>query len=355
VVRCARELPKVAEPAAFLAAIAECDRHGAWTRDGEWELGARGVARDAKGDDGDVFSGDVLLATTRYAAFLFDALPVGDPLRARIPDLVRLSRERLRNPALLVLGASSYLQPDDPGRAQILDAVGREPYPPGGDAAHGRDGGALVARADGWSVLVAFRPARLGPDPAAAPPLVRDSPGFGAARTIRSAGFDALAARVQATPVPAGGHEANPLLSAPAVVAEVAAAHGLGEEAAALYVQTLGHLAPTARAVQAWNGWTSARYRKAAAELAAKGLVVEAKRARAGREHFLPGGWEDLKAPEWPVETWKLALYGARREGQGIVRPLGVLLPLEPLHAVYEAAWRRVKAGDRPGYEEVER
>jgi hypothetical protein len=105
--------------------------------------------------------------------------------------------------------------------------------------------------------------------------------------------------------------------------------------------------------VQIWNGWTPVRYRKAAAELTGHELLLEAKRARAGREHFLPGGWEELKAPDLPIETWKLTLYGARRAGDGIVKPLPVLLPLAPIHELFETAWARVEKGDVPGYEEV--
>ena len=47
----------------------------------------------------------------------------------------------------------------------------------------------------------------------------------------------------------------------------------------------------------------------------AGGLVVEAKRPRAGRSLFLPCGWLALKAPHLPVETWKAPLL--TMDGQG--------------------------------------
>ena len=171
-----------------------------------------------------------------------------------------------------------------------------------------------------------------------------------------SPGFQALLARIEQTPVPAGGYEANPQRSAPEWVEAVRAHHDLSEAAAALYLQTLALAAPTKKAVQLWNGWSTPQYKQACAELAAAELLLEAKRARAGRAHFLPGGWEaGFKAPDLPLETWKLPLYGIERGDEGeLIRPLRHVLPLEPLHALFEQAWARVLAGDAPAYEKVQ-
>jgi hypothetical protein len=35
------------------------------------------------------------------------------------------------------------------------------------------------------------------------------------------------------------------------------------------------------------------------------------------------------------------------------VAPLGTMVPLEPLHALFQRAYARVRAGDVPAYEEV--
>ena len=353
-VRCAKELPRALEPAAFLSGLTACARHPAWNRDGEWELAEAGARRVGPADDeGEVFSDDILLATARYFAFLFEALPVGDPLRATLPDAIRLSRQRLGHRGLIV-GLYSQYSLDKPGeRDALLDAIGSEPYPAGGDRAGGRDGGMLLVRAGRWSMAVGLRPARMTDASDGARRLVERQPGYAAARLLLGEDFGRMAARVATSPVPPGGWEANPLASARALVERVREARELSEEAAALYLQILALRAPTKAAVQQWNGWTARRYEKATDELVERGLVMEAKRSRAGRAHFLPGGWEDLKSPDLPVETWKLPLYGAERTEAGLHRPLGVLLPLRPLHELFEAAWARIEAGDPPRYEEV--
>lgn len=131
----------------------------------------------------------------------------------------------------------------------------------------------------------------------------------------------------------------------PELVAEVAARHGLGEDAAALYLQLLALPDPTDRNCARWTGWKPARTKKARAELAATGLVVEAKRPRAGRTFFLPCGWLDLKSPALPVEIWKEGLYPVRAYGRTV--------PVVPVPELFTRAWDRVRAGDAPAYEEL--
>lgn len=131
----------------------------------------------------------------------------------------------------------------------------------------------------------------------------------------------------------------------PALVTEVAAFHGLSEDAAALYLQLLALPDPTDRDCARWTGWKPARMKKARAELAATALVVEAKRSRAGRTLFLPCGWRDLKAPAVPVETWKEGLYPVRDHTR--------VVPLLPVPELFARAWERVRAGDAPAFEEL--
>jgi hypothetical protein len=166
-------------------------------------------------------------------------------------------------------------------------------------------------------------------------------------RALRTILGDDLARALDAGLDPEGpaGAAQNPVVSVPALVTEVAAAHGLGEDAAALYLQLLALPDPTDRNCARWTGWRPARLKKARAELAATGLVVEAKRSRAGRSLFLPCGWRDLKAPALPVETWKEGLYPVGEGSRAV--------PLVPVPVLFTRAWERVCAQDTPAYEEL--
>jgi hypothetical protein len=171
---------------------------------------------------------------------------------------------------------------------------------------------------------------------------------------LRSDELARMMKRVTETPVPAGGWEQNPLASAPALVARVSKARGVSAEAAALYLQMLALLWPTPKNVQIWNGWTPGVYKKAIAELEAEELVLEAKRERAQRSYFLPGGWEALKAPHPPMETWKVPLYTDDRGPTGDPKPRFMrFFAFDAPHVLFELAWERVEAGDPPRYEEV--
>ncbi|WP_193474881.1 hypothetical protein [Streptomyces griseomycini] len=77
----------------------------------------------------------------------------------------------------------------------------------------------------------------------------------------------ALADRSLATPVPPGQYEANPLFSVPDLVDEVAAALGVGRDAAALHLQLHALDRPADRTVRRWNGWTLDHHRAVRREL----------------------------------------------------------------------------------------
>jgi hypothetical protein len=130
-------------------------------------------------------------------------------------------------------------------------------------------------------------------------------------------------------------------------VAAARAAHDLDEAAATLYLQLLTLPNPTKANIALWNGWKPAVYAGAVAALVEKKLVFEAKRARAGREHFLPGGWKEHRQGPLPLEVWKLPLYGGENP------PLGGYLPLAPWGVLFGRAWARVVAGDGPRYERI--
>lgn len=154
----------------------------------------------------------------------------------------------------------------------------------------------------------------------------------------------------------ASGAALDPTCTAPDVVLAVAEAVGVDADAAALYLMLLALPDPTARNIKVWTGWKPARLKAAEAALEAARLddepvVVRAKRSRAGRELFLPGGWVELKNPALPVEEWKVP----DLEVGGDLTQFGqhALLLLRPPSEQFARAWQRVVDGDRPGYSEI--
>jgi len=247
-----------------------------------------------------------------------------------------------------------------------MAALGGEPIPKltDGVVGHRVPGAAIVfesaaAALPGWLRLkLALQPATLDERSAAAlAPLVAEIPEravWHALGYARSDDLAAMMARITDTPVPAGGWEQNPVASAAAVVERAARRLELSGDAAALYLQYLALLWPTSRNLLRWNGWTARRLDAAHAELAGRALILEARRERAQRGHFLPGGWDALRSPHPPMESWKLPLYG-RRSGGSALPILARFAALAPFHLLFERAWQRVEAGDVPKYDEVTR
>lgn len=341
------------------------------TNDGDWRLqfddGSFEVT-DARGEEASFATSDVRNAAI-YIPFLFQ-LPVGHPMRAAIPGYLELVRERLRSPTFLVHVDGDWHYSEDaakvkgevekymrPFQGQPYEClIGDEGTPAQLAGLHAVDTGALLVA--GWydpsgqahhgRTLVAARVRALLDDPTQRARFAEHDIVVSAG-LVESDAYAAMAARVTETPVPESAYEQNPAQSVPDLVAEVAKALEIGEEPAALYLQVLTLMEPTTKNLRIWNGWTAARLKKAFAVLEGAGLVLEAKRARAGRNHFLPGGWMKRSAPRLPYETWKEPLYGLR-DGAG---PLEDYLPLEPFHVLFAKAWQRVKDGDKPEYEEV--
>ncbi|WP_259316799.1 hypothetical protein [Kitasatospora xanthocidica] len=293
------------------------------------------------------------IAALRWLAY---HLPADSPLRPLLPTAAAALRDRLADPELLldldlvrtVKGAS-------------LAAVLRTHFGLPAEGGADRDG---LVHCGPALVLTPYhedyeriwlRPAALtGPDD----PLLELLDGLsssywfsaerGAIEAVLRGEPEQLAASAASVPAPGEGPAwlQNPLLSVPELVAEVSRTHGLGEDAATLYLQLLALPDPTDRNAARWTGWKPARLKKARAELAASGLVLEAKRSRAGRSLFLPGGWQEAKSPALPAETWKAALYELPTH-----RPALVPLPVPELFA---RAWQRTVDGDAPGYEELQ-
>ncbi|MEV0127681.1 hypothetical protein AB0H83_04355 [Dactylosporangium sp. NPDC050688] len=289
--------------------------------------------------------GDLVMAVTRTVPWLVRRLPAGHALRAGLPRVLELVRQRLADPALeLPIGA---LYGD-----KLPDFIAKIGLPVTVDGTT-HDAGLYKAEVDRHWPSILLRPARLtGPDDPRLAALLTEldsSPRFiTAMRAILGGQLDDWVAAAAAE---AGAEEDHdPSRSAPDLVAEVTAKHGIGADAATLYLQLLALPDPTDRNVAAWTGWKPARLKKARAELAATDLVVEAKRARAGRTLFLPGGWIALSSPHLPFERWKLPLF--IRDGDDVTG-LGSVIPVAPAPALFAVAWARVTGGDHPRFEEL--
>ena len=101
---------------------------------------------------------------------------------------------------------------------------------------------------------------------------------------------------------------------------------------------------PTKKQILVVNGWKPAQYDKAAATLVKKKLVIEGKRERAGRDVFLPGGWEK-KSRGVSMETYKVTLY----DRVSFDEPRVTVAP----HTLYARAFARYSSGEKPGFEDV--
>ncbi|WP_052744538.1 hypothetical protein [Streptomyces odonnellii] len=299
---------------------------------------------------------DSVVGSLRWLAY---RLPYSDPLRAVLPMTVRMLRERLADPGLLLdLGVdrdSAY----DAVSPRLREAYGLAPKRGGGEkeivelspvlvltpTRYGRDWDSVWVRPSALLPTGGSDEAgEWGPDHPDLKLMVATAgpaPALEALRALLSEEFMEL---VSADGPP--GAPQNPLHSVPDLVGESAKRFGLSEDAAALYLMLLALPDPTDRHQALWTGWKPARLKKARAELAATDLVVEAKRARAGRTLFLPGGWLEQQTPRLPSESWKTDLLPWNRPG--------FVVPDRPVPGLYEAAWQRVVAGDAPGFEEFQ-
>ncbi|MGQ4360806.1 hypothetical protein [Streptomyces sp. SAS_272] len=294
--------------------------------------------------------GELTRAVAALAGLAY-SLPYGHPLRALLPGALAALRRRFADPELLLDLDVAWTDTGSSAAAELRKAYGLPAV--GGADAHGltHASEALVLRpwyGERETVLVRSGALRTPEDPVFGlmEGLVGEGRGHGM-RALRTLLDEELTRAVTAGADPAGaaGYAQDPILVVPGLVAEVATHHGLGEDAAALYLQLLALPDPTDRNCVRWTGWKPARTKRARAELAASGLVVEAKRARAGRTLFLPCGWLDLKSPALPVELWKKGLYPIPAYGRAV--------PLAPVPELFARAWERVRSGDAPAYEEL--
>ncbi|HLL24572.1 MAG TPA: hypothetical protein VK427_20715, partial [Kofleriaceae bacterium] len=362
-------LPKLA-----LMAMGGAESVPELTTDGHWGFDSHGnvipvssaeplVGQSKLDPEPQVFTFLQLETVLAYLPFVFAELPVGHPLRASSARSFELVRARLENPSLWIDAGSQYLS-DQEAKAfdTVLDGLG-------GELLAGIEKPATVRRFRGAAVQRSGSRAELKLHPATLDAKARATVGklavpfttwggvqvWKALELAASPDYAAFVSRVHKTPVPEGKWEQNPQLSAPRTVAAVAAKHELSRDAAALYLQYLTLLWPTPKNVQLWNEWKPKQFETANAELLEHELILEAKRERAQRSSFLPGGWEALKSPSPPMESWKLPLYGTRSVEANPTPTLPRFLALAPFHLMFERAWQRCEAGDVPRYEEVKR
>ena len=315
-----------------LAMFAQPEVAPALNYDGSWAIKAGTPNFERQPSNTPVFDASTMFTLARLIPWLFLMAPVADPIRQRIPEVIERARQRLKNPHLVIGGA--YVA------AQVQGRTLRELLPQGASPF-------IVTDAFTGFVMTHLRPSAItGREDPRVVAMVGERSNYYAVRFLTDGGAEQFAERVRSTPVPAGGFEANPASSVPELLAEIASTLQLTPEAAALYLQVLTLAEPTIKNVVRWNGWTGKQYKTAAEELLAHQLVVSGKRPRAAREIFLPGAWNPLKAPNLPVETWKLALYeDAPIEGR--------MLILKPVHLLFAQAWSRLRSGDSPRFEEV--
>ncbi|MDB4960729.1 MAG: hypothetical protein JWP01_728 [Myxococcales bacterium] len=368
-----RQLHAPIAPATALAMFAAGADAPELSGDGIWALGKTGdvirvsrseplVGQDQAASDAAVFTDQVLHTANAYLPFLYAELPVGHELRHKAALAYDLISSRLANPSLWCEAGHLYMdEATSKALDRTLDSFGGEVLAGFDDGITGRHApGAVVVR-NHMRAALKLRPAMIDAKARVLiGPLATQISQWGhsvwkSLEYVRSPGLAQIVARIRSTPVPAGGWEQNPLASAPQLVDRVATHLGVSKDAAALYLQYLALLLPTAKHLQRWNAWKPKHLEAATRELFDKELILEAKRERAQRSHFLPGGWEALKAPDTPMETWKAPMYGARNAEGRLVAPLGRFLALAPFHVLFEVAWERIESGDVPRYDEVKR
>ncbi|MFF3867717.1 hypothetical protein [Micromonospora sp. NPDC001898] len=297
------------------------------------------------------FTGEVLRSTIALAAWVAHHAPAGDPCRAALPAALAVTRDRLANPGLL-LDLDQYVSlPEFRQVAGTPSETG-----PGWERY-----GAIVLATHDSQPSPALRPDLLDADgtdpylPALRSDAAKPYPMEVALRLVREPRFAAL---LGDPGEPAGGARAadgtwwpqDPTRSVPDLVAEVAGEHGLGADAAAVYLMLLAMPDPTDRNTARWTGWKPARLKAARAELAGTDLVIEASRSRAGRSLFLPGRWLERGGGQSPIEGWKVTLFDLAPDGTA---GLGVTVPLEPAAGLYLRAWQRLRDGDRPRFDHL--
>jgi hypothetical protein len=286
-----------------------------------------------------------LPALTTAICWASASLPSDDPVRSGIPEAVRLLRERLAHPGLiLIAGSLGYGFPLD----KVVDRFGPRPYNgpvPLPDTT--ADDGLTIVASHGGSTRVYFRPSVYSADGRTATledALADDDACLEAVRFLTGPACERIVERVTVFAMPPGACDADPRAGVPELVTEAAERLGLTADAAALYLQLLTMPNPTDAQVRTWNGWSAAELKKTAASLLEKGLVVADRRSKSGRAVFLPGDWTKARnvPGSRPIEAWKISFLTS------VDLDPDSDWPRLPLAELFTAAWRRVAGGSLP-------
>ncbi|MGW9206268.1 hypothetical protein ACWGR4_04695 [Embleya sp. NPDC055664] len=286
---------------------------------------------------------------------IYAELPAGDPVRAGVPALLAELRARFDHPGLLL--AAGYAARTCDSADRLRELFGDRPYV-------GPIPLTTTTFDDGLTIASIAEPTDRHPDPTTRlhfrPAYYTDDERSTLLREVASSGAYArdvvdlirgdwsrrVAERITSGALPVGGYECDPAVAAPETVARVAKALSVDTDAAALYLQILVLERPSDRRVRRWNGWNTARHKRAAGALETAGVVVADKRARAGRGIFLPGDWARATHKWlWPMEVWKAKLLGVQTIGDRVWGRHTWHLTLPELFA---HAWDVVERGDGP-------
>ncbi|MFF8642688.1 hypothetical protein [Streptomyces sp. NPDC015345] len=341
-------------PAAVCAVFADPAREPRLTRDPDTRLRVNSISGGGwEGDEGFRFR-ELLAVVCDAVDWVYAELPEGDPVRRGVPETVRLLRERLAHPELLLSARGRSLRgrtvaellPGFPGALPYLDAAEPLAHPTLDDGLVVVSEAGFDRRGEREAPSVYFRPGRYGADERSrrleTMVDVEDSH-LALVRRVRGPEFDRIVQRITEGALPPCGYESDPRLSAPEVVEEAVATTGLDTDAATLYLQLLALPAPTDRRIRRFNRWTPAHHKAVAAALVEVGLAVADRRARAGRGVFLPGDWAGGDKFYPPMETWKAELLGVRVIGHKVrSRPVA-----GPLPELFARAWRTRSHGNR--------
>jgi hypothetical protein len=283
---------------------------------------------------------DFIAESLHVFPYLFYNLPVGDPTRQKVADYYEaLAKSVFAADALLPTSTEFEWIDDKKKSAAMMAKLGANKTMKG--VSYFDDGFVVFLLGD-WGLEAAIRPAQLMAGKTS-PYIVADNL---EAQVLRAfSGMKSLVDRLKGSQVSAGEYEANPLHSSLETVAQVKKELGVSEEAAIAFLQTLAMPNPSTKQIRLWNGWSAATYKKAFAPLVEKGVLIEAKRARAGRSFFLDGPWLEFRSPHIPMEAWKVPMMPLLASDQCQVR-----YPISAPHELFEQAWTRWRSGDKPGF-----
>lgn len=340
-----------------------------YLNDGKWSVADDGEVKNSC-EDKACFDADDLKTFCKMILWLQTKLPVGDAL---IPGLVKLyaqTKDRLSNKEFLLCLEREWLEESQKNEGKTLQLLTTMLGKP--QKKKCEYGESLTWNKKSHIVVLHMRnkyyftfyfiicPALFRDEEiwnkmtAVAPHSTKGMSNYFCISLLRDKEFAAVIKRMENSPLQKGEFEANPALSAPKVVSKIEKKYKISREAATLYLQTLTLAEPTKANILEWNNWKTAQYKKATAELVDKKLLLHAKRKRAGREHFLPGAWLDLKAPHLPLELWKLPLYNASLDDENRLHtPLGTIVATKCIHELFCDAWQRISDGDIPQWEKM--